>query len=284
MSRAVTRRAFDYGSLPADQAKRLRQQTEKIRRQMQATVPIILEIGRDLIAVKETLDHGRFITWVEVEVGITRRTAQNYMSAARFAEGKSETVSLLNPAVLYRLSSKTTPPNIINDVITRTKSGTVSDAEITVMLTQARSQERQAERKAAETAREAQRERHRQLAHKRALEALKRDRQEAESWAAEQVNKQASTTTVDALAVLQRAWDAAPHETRRQFALANAIELRTFLALAPTTGAPGPLSKNAIAGKVDRAFARSQGSATTPAPSPDYPDLPDSLKRSTAKA
>ena len=33
MSRALTRRAFDYGSLPADQAKRLRQQTEKIRRQ-----------------------------------------------------------------------------------------------------------------------------------------------------------------------------------------------------------------------------------------------------------
>ena len=30
MSRVLTRRAFDYGSLPAAQARRLRQQTEKI--------------------------------------------------------------------------------------------------------------------------------------------------------------------------------------------------------------------------------------------------------------
>src|SRR5271166_3094852 len=110
---ALARRAFDYGSLPAGEAKRLRQHTEKIRGQMQATVPIIIEIGRELIAIKETLDHGRFITWVEAEIGITRRTAQNYMNAARFAEGKSEMVSLLNPAVLYRLSSKTTPPAIV---------------------------------------------------------------------------------------------------------------------------------------------------------------------------
>ena len=36
------------------------------------------------------------------------RSAQNYMRAAEFAEGKHETVSLLEPAAVYKLVAKST--------------------------------------------------------------------------------------------------------------------------------------------------------------------------------
>jgi hypothetical protein len=71
----------------------------------------------------------------------------------------------------------------------------------------------------------------------------------------------------DELGVLQRAWDAAPHETRSLFAVTNAAEL---------TGLIADHQKAVI---VERAIARS---ATVPpsAPTPHDLDIPDYLQRS----
>jgi hypothetical protein len=115
------------------------------------------------------------------------------------------------------------------------------------------------------------------LARERTLKEHKLAREEAEQWAAKQADKVPSPP-IDPLAVLQRAWDAAPHEIRQQFATANAVELASMLALAGTPGAQKPLSKNAIVTKVDRAFARAQ-STTLPAPPSIDLEIPSFLKR-----
>jgi hypothetical protein len=49
----------------------------------------IVWIGRDLLAVKQMLEHGQFVHWVAKECGFSIRTAQNYMRVAEFFEGKS---------------------------------------------------------------------------------------------------------------------------------------------------------------------------------------------------
>src|SRR5215218_402636 len=81
----------------------LKQQAACIRLRISKTTVAIIETGRDLLAAKEQVDHGTFIDWLRDEVGIRARSAQLYMSAARFAEGKSETVSLLAPSTVYKL-------------------------------------------------------------------------------------------------------------------------------------------------------------------------------------
>ena len=72
---------------------------------------IVAGIGAELIAVKEALDKTPGKTawqrWLKGHVHYTVKTAQNYMSVARFA-GKNENVfvfSGLDPAALYRLAA-----------------------------------------------------------------------------------------------------------------------------------------------------------------------------------
>jgi hypothetical protein len=89
---------FDYGSLSPEIADALREHTARIRHQVKATTTAIVWIGRDLLAVKQMLEHGQFVQWVEKECGFSIRTAQNYMRVAEFFEGKSATVALLSPA------------------------------------------------------------------------------------------------------------------------------------------------------------------------------------------
>jgi hypothetical protein len=74
---------------------------------------------------------------VKTECGFTTRAARNYMRAAEFAEGKSETISDLPPATLYLLASKSTPPAVATEIIARVESGEiVSDETVKSALTE----------------------------------------------------------------------------------------------------------------------------------------------------
>ena len=145
----LTAITFDYGALDADTANSLRRQAERIRAQVKTTTCTIIEIGRDILAVKQHLKHGQFSKWVEAECGFTVRSAQNYMRAAEFAEGKHETVSLLEPAAVYKLVAKSTPPAVVAAAISRIESGeALNEASIKEMMGHARYEAREAALKA----------------------------------------------------------------------------------------------------------------------------------------
>jgi hypothetical protein len=74
---------FDYSIVLSETAVKLQARGERIKMPMQKTTEDIIEIGRDLLAVKEHLGHGQFVLWVETGVGILRRSAQNYMRTDR---------------------------------------------------------------------------------------------------------------------------------------------------------------------------------------------------------
>jgi len=65
----------------------------------------IIEIGRDLLAVKASLPHGSFLPWIEAEFGMSERSARNFMAVAERYAGKSAIVADLNPTALYALAS-----------------------------------------------------------------------------------------------------------------------------------------------------------------------------------
>jgi hypothetical protein len=121
--------AFDYGGIPADAVAKLRNIAATIKR---TTADTIIVIGNHLNDAKDHLiDHGSFIAWVEQAVGMNKRTAQDYMAAARFVRGKSATVALLPPKVLYALAAKSTSPQVVTDVLRRIETGEIiSEASI----------------------------------------------------------------------------------------------------------------------------------------------------------
>ena len=63
-------------SRPAASADRIRERVKK-------TVEDIIDVGNDLLAVKEALPHGQFGPWLKAEFGWSERSAQNFMSRGR---------------------------------------------------------------------------------------------------------------------------------------------------------------------------------------------------------
>ena len=60
-------RAFDYGALDADAADFVRGQTAHIKTLYRGTIQNIVDIGQSLIDVKEMLEPGQFVDWLETE-------------------------------------------------------------------------------------------------------------------------------------------------------------------------------------------------------------------------
>ena len=79
-----------------------------IRARIRRTVDDIIATGQDLTTVKDQLEHGEFLDWIKSEFQRSPRTAQRYISAAVWAEGKSDTVSHLSPSKLYLLAAPST--------------------------------------------------------------------------------------------------------------------------------------------------------------------------------
>ena len=118
---------FDYSVVKPDLAKRLRTGAARIRRQVEAQVSAIVEIGALLLDVKASLEHGLFACWVTDELPFTLRTAEKYMTAASFCSGKSELVSHLAPSDLYKLAAPSTPLEIKSRVVECLESGKCID-------------------------------------------------------------------------------------------------------------------------------------------------------------
>ncbi len=99
--------------------------TDRIKMRMSRTVEDIVEIGKDLMGVKDRLGHGEFLNWIEHEFGMTERTAQNLMSVAKEFGTKYEMVSYLkfSPKVLYQLAAPSTPEEVKTRAITAAEAG-----------------------------------------------------------------------------------------------------------------------------------------------------------------
>src|SRR5438874_643969 len=96
--------SFDYSALPTDAAATVRELAVPVHKFTARITSDIVEVGDALMQAKEAVGHDRFGTWLEAEFGMHQRTARRYMLAARWARGKSDTVTLLEPAAVYVLS------------------------------------------------------------------------------------------------------------------------------------------------------------------------------------
>ena len=120
---------------------------ERIRARIRRTVADILDTGRDLVQVKAALDHGQFTDWIEREFSMSMRSAQRFMQAAEWAEGKNDIVSHLPPNTLHLLAAKSTPEDIQTEVVSTLKAGkSIDPRQIEARIGMARAEHRIAAR------------------------------------------------------------------------------------------------------------------------------------------
>ena len=203
---------FDYGTLASDDAAALQQAAERIRSRIRTMKQDAIAIGREILTVKDRLPHGALSGWVEAELGVTPRTAQNYMSAARVVdampEPARETVSLLPPATLYKLAAPSTPAEVIQEIAEAAERGSLPEpAAILHRIDAATTEQRELRRVMAKKPGRTEAEAKKIIRRSRAEAALYRDRYEREDFerrAAREAAKDAFNTDL-------RAWAQAHH-------------------------------------------------------------------------
>jgi hypothetical protein len=125
--------AFDYDVLDFETRALVEQKTAFIKERIRRTAQDIVDIGEDLIEVKDRLEHGQFGLWLKLEFDWDERTARRFMSVA--AMMKSDTVSVLPGAdlslmdigagALYVLAAKSTPQEVRREALERAYKGEV---------------------------------------------------------------------------------------------------------------------------------------------------------------
>lgn len=184
--RAITAMTFQYSGLPAETADRLRQSVAAIRSIQRSAVA---DVGNHPIAAKEMLEHGAFSAWAEAELGMTLRSAEKYMNAARFLADNTETVSFLPPTVIYALAAPTAPPAVVNEVVVAAEAGKMpAPMEIMAALSAAKEAERIANAAAVKTPEQLAKERkgRKSKAAREARKAAERKAEEAKRQREEQ--------------------------------------------------------------------------------------------------
>ena len=123
--------AFDYDALDFETRALVSLKTDRIKERIRRTAQDIVDIGEDLIEVKDQLEHGNFGLWLKLEFDWDERTARRFMSVA--AMMKSDTVSVLSRAdlskmdigagALYILAAKSTPQEVRREALERAYRG-----------------------------------------------------------------------------------------------------------------------------------------------------------------
>lgn len=115
---------FNY-SLIGDAADKVRSSAEKIRLTVQKTIEDLIEVGQELLAVKEAVGHGHFGAWLRAEFGWTVRTAQNLMSVAERFGANTKLISHLpiDPTAAYLLAAPSAPDEARQTAVERAEAG-----------------------------------------------------------------------------------------------------------------------------------------------------------------
>src|SRR5262245_48010266 len=108
--------------LSREDAARVQGIAESFGAHIRRAVPEILKLGTELLWAKQTLGHGRFSQWLQVEFGPCARTAQRFMRAAKmFADIRH--VSDLSARTIYALSAPGIPEIVIVETQRRLERG-----------------------------------------------------------------------------------------------------------------------------------------------------------------
>lgn len=115
---------FNYKLLETKVADKVRSTADRIRERVKKTVEDVIEVGKDLLAIKAALEHGQFGAWLKAEFGWSERTARNFMAVAE-QFGKSAKVADLpiQASAAYLLAAPAVPDEARQVAIRKAEAG-----------------------------------------------------------------------------------------------------------------------------------------------------------------
>lgn len=127
MENEIVKPAFDYGVVPEASRELVKSKTIETKILVRQTAHGIIEIGKNLIEVKQAIGHGNWLPWLDAEFGFSPSTAQNFMNVA----DKFPTVGNLDiaPKALYLLAQNSTPEEVRQEAIEMAESGETPTAK-----------------------------------------------------------------------------------------------------------------------------------------------------------
>jgi hypothetical protein len=115
---------FNYDVLETKVAERVRSSADRIRKRVKKTVEDIIEVGNDLLAVKEALEHGHFGPWLKAEFGWSERTARNFMAVAeQFGKSAKSADLPIQPSAAYLLAAPAVPDEARQVAVEKAEAG-----------------------------------------------------------------------------------------------------------------------------------------------------------------
>jgi hypothetical protein len=99
---------------------------QRVREGLKRTANDIIAIGADLIRAKALLGHGGFGPWLDQEFALSRRTAEQFMAAARRFRDRPEAVSHLPVGAVLELSAPSVPDELVDRVLSGEVRASVS--------------------------------------------------------------------------------------------------------------------------------------------------------------
>jgi hypothetical protein len=100
--------AFDYSALGKD-AISVRESTVRIKALQRSASESIVEIGKELIEVKERLKHGQFLDWIATEFGWSQSGAYRFISVSKKFSDSSQ-IGNIGPITPSRKESRMIAP------------------------------------------------------------------------------------------------------------------------------------------------------------------------------
>lgn len=114
---------FDYGELVPRYVAICEKAVERIGGHQRRIASDIVAIGRELLAVKDCLEHGQFGGWLAHYFSWSQQTASRMMQAASTFKSLNLSNLTIDQSALYLLSSDKCPDEIREEVIERAEKG-----------------------------------------------------------------------------------------------------------------------------------------------------------------
>jgi hypothetical protein len=114
---------FNYDLLETKIADKVRTAADRIRERIKKTVEAIIEVGNDLLAVKEALPHGQFLPWLRAEFGWSERSAQNFMNVAEQFKSAKIADLPIQPSAAYFLAAPSIPVEARERAVEKAEAG-----------------------------------------------------------------------------------------------------------------------------------------------------------------
>jgi hypothetical protein len=141
---------FNYDLLETKVAEKVRSSADRIRERINKTVEDIIAVGNELLAVKDSLDHGQFGPWLKAEFGWSERSARNFMAVAE-QFGKSANFADLpfQPSAAYLLAAPAVPDEARQKAVEKAEAGEeITFAAAKVIVREAKKKKRPRRRRA----------------------------------------------------------------------------------------------------------------------------------------